>query len=74
MFYVLLYVTLYPFQFCNHLEGEERAGCFASFVFLVYHDCCMALPRGAMGLFAVLIVVFADHTRYFSITRYHNYI
>ena len=34
----------------------------------------MALPRGAMGLFAVLIVVFPDNTHYFSITRYHNYI
>ena len=26
----LLYVTLCPFWlFCNHLDGEERAGCFA---------------------------------------------
>ena len=24
MFYVLLCVTLYPFQFYNHLDGEER--------------------------------------------------
>ena len=30
-----------------------RAGCFAWFVFLVSHDCCVALPRGAMGLSAV---------------------
>ena len=22
----------------NHLDGEERAGCFAYFVFLVSHD------------------------------------
>ena len=35
MFYVLLYVTLCPFEHCNHLDGEERAGCF---VFLVSHD------------------------------------
>ena len=27
MFYDFLYVTLCPFQFCNHLDGEERAGC-----------------------------------------------
>ena len=25
----LLYVTLCPFWYCNHLDGEERAGCFA---------------------------------------------
>ena len=33
--------------------GEKRAGCFALFVFLVSHDCCMALPHDAMGLSAV---------------------
>ena len=37
----------------NHLDGEERAGCFALFVFLVSRDYCVALPRGAMGLSAV---------------------
>ena len=25
----MLYVTLCPFSYCNHLDGEERAGCFA---------------------------------------------
>ena len=38
---------------CNHLDGEERAGCFAWFVLLVSRDCCVALPRGAMSLSAV---------------------
>ena len=33
--------------------GEDRAGCFALFVFLVSHVCCVALPRDAMGLSAV---------------------
>ena len=32
---------------------KEKAGCFALFVFLVSYDCCVALPRGATGLFAV---------------------
>ena len=32
---------------------EERACCFAWFVFLVSHVGCVALPRGAMGLSAV---------------------
>ena len=31
---------------CNQL-------CFASFVFLVSRDCCVALPCGTMGLSAV---------------------
>ena len=39
--------------FCHHLDGEERAVCFAWFVLLVSRDCCVALPRGAMGLSAV---------------------
>ena len=33
--------------------GEKRAGCFASCVFLVPHDCCVALPCDAIGLSAV---------------------
>ena len=37
----------------NHLDGEERAGCFAWFVLLVSRDGCVALPRSAMGLSAV---------------------
>ena len=42
--------------------GRERAGCFAKFVFLVSRDGWKALPCGAMGLSAVVIVVFPDHT------------
>ena len=49
-----------PFK--NIQVGEERAGCFALFVFLVSGDCCVALPHDATGLSAVLIVVFPDHT------------
>ena len=26
------------------------------------HDCCVALPRGALSLFAVVSVIFPDHT------------
>ena len=45
-------------SFCNHLDGEERAGCFAFiFAFLVPCDCCVALPYGAMGVSTVVIVV-----------------
>ena len=38
---------------CNHLDGEERADCFAWFVLLVSRDGCVALLRGAMSLSAV---------------------
>ena len=41
------------YWFCSHIDGEERASCFALFVFLVSCDCCVALPGGAMGLSAV---------------------
>ena len=34
-------------------SGLERAGCFSLFVFLVSHDCCVALPHDATGLTAV---------------------
>ena len=65
MLYVLLWVTLCPFQFCNHLNREERAGCFALFVFLMSHDCCVALPQMPWVCLQFVIVVFPDHTHYF---------
>ena len=37
----------------HHLDGEERAGCFALFVFLVSRECCVAIPHDATGLSAV---------------------
>ena len=37
----------------NHLDGEERAGCFAWFVFMVPRYGAGALPRSANGLSAV---------------------
>ena len=42
-----------PFWFGGHLDGKERAGCFAWFVFMVSHGGCVVLPRGALGLSAV---------------------
>ena len=53
MFYVLLCINLCPLEFCNHLDEEERAGCFTLFVFLVSHDCHVALSYDATGLSAV---------------------
>ena len=50
MFWCTLLYVLLVF---NHLDGEEGAGFFAYFVFLVSRDCCVALPRGDMGLSVV---------------------
>ena len=61
VFLSLLYVHSSFFWFCNHLDGEERTGCFTLFVFLVSRDCCVAVPHDAMGLSAIVIVVFPDH-------------
>ena len=48
--FVLLCITLCPFQFCKHLEKEERVGCFA---FIVLWSCycifSVTLPHGAEG-------------------------
>ena len=41
------------YLFCNHLDGEETAGFFALFVFLVPRDCYVSLPDGATGLSVV---------------------
>ena len=53
--FVLLCSTLCPFWVCNHLEEEEKAGCFAIIVLKMkcYYKCSVALPRGAVGWSAV---------------------
>ena len=55
----LLYVLS---SFAIILIREERAGCFASLVFLVSCGCCVVLLRDVMGLSAVCDEVFPDHT------------
>ena len=40
-----------PQDFC---DGEERAGCFTLFVFLLSCDCCVALSHNAIGLSAAV--------------------
>ena len=37
---------------CVHSSFEISSGCFALFVLLVSHYCCVALPHIAMGLAA----------------------
>ena len=52
--FVLLCITLCPY-FCNHLDEEEKAGCFAIIVLWMYcyYKCSVALPHGAVGWSAV---------------------
>ena len=40
---VLLFRTQCPFCFCNHLDEEERAGCFTLIVFPLSCDCVRLL-------------------------------
>ena len=62
MFYVLLYVTLCPFYYCDHLDGEERAGCL-----LDLSSWCIVMVEWlflsvSLGCLRFVIVVFPDHT------------
>ena len=62
--FVLLCITLCPFKFCNHLEEEEKTGCFAimSYRCIVYVNVLwLFLTVLWVGLQCV-IVVFPDHT------------
>ena len=46
-----------PFQFCNHLDGDERAGCFTCLSSWCLCGCFVDLPHGAMvGLYLVIVV------------------
>ena len=49
--FALVCITLCPFKFCNHIDKEERADCFAVIVFQMscYCKCPVALPHGAVG-------------------------
>ena len=55
LFHVLLGSTLCPLSFCSNLSGDERAGCFTLFIFMVsYHCYCSVVPPdGAVGWSAV---------------------
>ena len=52
---VLLCITVCSFLFCNHLEEEEKACCFAIIVLQMYcyYKCYVTLPHCAVGSSAV---------------------
>ena len=62
--FVLLCITLCPFEFCNHLEEEEKTGCLAFIVLQMYFSIYVLwlfLMVPWVGLQCV-IVVFRFHT------------
>ena len=40
-------------SFAIILMGKRELVALLCFIFLEFRDCCVALPRGAMGLYAV---------------------
>ena len=50
---VVCFVVCYFISILVLQSSSDGASCFAWFVFLVSRDCCVAFPRGAMGLSAV---------------------
>ena len=59
MLYIVSFLVI-----LNHLDKEERDGCFASIVFLMSCDCkyFVALPHGHYVGIQCVIVVFPDPT------------
>ena len=51
--YVVLCITLCPFKFWNHLDEEEKSGCFAIIVLQMYcyYNCSVALPFGRSAVY-----------------------
>ena len=68
MVFVLGFITLSPFYFCNHLDKEEKTSCFAFIVFRMFcyfNRLWLFLTVPLVGLQCV-IVVFPDHTHLLS--------
>ena len=60
--YLQFVIVVIPIILTYYLDGEEKAECYALFVFLVSHDCCRALPRDATGCLQFVIVVCPNNT------------
>ena len=54
-------LSLCPLQFCNHLEEEERAGCFSYRCLAAVNVLWLFLTVPWVGLLCV-IVVFPEHS------------
>ena len=56
-----MYVTLLPFLYCNHLDGEELAALLnlSSWCFVIVERLFLAVPWGCLRF---VIVVFPDYS------------
>ena len=66
LFNVFLYVTLCPFEFCNHLDGEKELVALlslSSWCLVIVVWLFLAVPWACLRF---VIVVFPDHTHYFK--------
>ena len=75
--FVLLFISLFSFYFCKHLDQEENDSCFALIVFLMSCDCkcSVALPHDAVDLSAVVSVIFPVYTHLlfvYLVSSYYN--
>ena len=71
LFYVLLYITLCPFYYCNHLDGEERVVVLlnlSSWCLVMVERLFLAVPWGCLRF---VIMVFSDHTQLLFIIVSH---
>ena len=66
--FVLHYIV--SFLFCNHLEEEEGAGCFAFIVLRMsrYHNCSLLFLTVPWDGLQCVLVVFPDHTHLLLVT------
>ena len=64
--FVLVCITLCAFLFCNYLDEEERAGCFACLVVWIscYCKCPWLFPTLPCVGLQFVIVVLSDHTHF----------
>ena len=53
MVFVSVFIALCPFWFCNHIDEEEKAGCFAIIVFRM--SCCCKCPVGSSSRYRGLV-------------------
>ena len=62
--FVLVCITLCPFSICNHLDEEDRVGCFAllSFLCLITVNFLWFFLTVSWAGLQFVIVVFPDHT------------
>ena len=49
LFHNLLHTALFLVLFCNHIDGQERAGCLSLFVFYMSCSCYVAHFHDAYG-------------------------